>query len=211
MLDVPIDPCKPSPCGPNSICHATSSGAVCTCQMGMLGSPPTCKPECVVSAECSLQKACINKKCIDPCPGACGFNAKCHVTNHAPVCSCDTDFTGDPFVRCYEIPIEKPRPSLNPCSPSPCGPNSDCRVVGDSPACSCLPSFIGTPPNCRPECTINPECQSTQACINQKCTDPCIGSCGINARCSVANHIPICSCNEGFTGDPFRGCSPTPG
>lgn len=209
--DVPTDPCKPSPCGPNSICHATPSGAVCACQMGMLGSPPSCKPECVVSAECSLQQACINKKCVDPCPGSCGQNALCQVINHNPICTCNSGFTGDPFTRCYETPIEQPRPSLNPCIPSPCGPNSDCKVIGDSPACSCLSSFIGTPPNCRPECTINPECPSSRACINQKCSDPCVGSCGNNARCSVANHMPICSCDEGYTGDPFSGCVRIPG
>lgn len=100
---------------------------------------------------------------------------------------------------------------MNPCEPSPCGPNSVCQVRGESPACSCLKNYIGMPPNCRPECTINPECQTTRACINQLCRDPCPGSCGSNALCNVINHSPSCTCLIGFIGDPFRGCIPVPG
>ena len=99
----------------------------------------------------------------------------------------------------------------NPCQPSPCGPNSECQVRGESPACSCSQNFIGSPPNCRPECTINPECASHLACVNQKCSDPCPGSCGSNARCTVINHAPVCTCNPGFSGDPFSGCVPVQG
>lgn len=58
--------------GPNSNCRVTNGAAVCACQTNMIGSPPNCKPECVVSAECGLQEACLNQKCIDPCIGTCG-------------------------------------------------------------------------------------------------------------------------------------------
>lgn len=106
-----------------------------------------------------------------------------------------------------------PHPNVptNPCQPSPCGPNADCQVRSESPACSCLPNYIGAPPNCRPECTINPECSSQLACINQRCADPCPGSCGYNAKCTVVNHTPVCSCDVGHSGDPFTGCSPIQG
>lgn len=100
---------------------------------------------------------------------------------------------------------------VNPCQPSPCGPNSVCQVRGETPACSCLENYIGAPPNCRPECVINPECSSELACINQKCRDPCPGSCGANAICKVVNHNPVCSCTPGFLGDPFTGCVPEQG
>lgn len=65
---------------------------------------------------------------------------------------------------------------------------------------------MGSPPNCRPECTINSDCPSNKACMNQKCRDPCPGSCGLGANCAVLNHIPICTCPEGYTGDPFANC-----
>lgn len=104
-----------------------------------------------------------------------------------------------------------PPPSPEPsCIPSPCGPNSQCQISGGIPACSCLPDYIGSPPTCRPECVLSAECPSQLACIKQKCRDPCPGSCGANANCRVVNHVPICSCNDGFTGDPFTQCSPVP-
>lgn len=210
----PRNPCQPSPCGPNSQCREVNGQAVCSCLPEYVGSPPGCRPECVVSTECASNKACINQKCADPCPGTCGLNANCQVVNHSPICSCIPRYTGDPFTRCYPIPPPPP-PEIepvpqNPCVPSPCGPNSECREIGGNPSCSCLPTYIGSPPNCRPECTVNPECPSNLACITQKCRDPCPGSCGTNARCNVINHTPICSCIEGYTGDPFSYCNPKP-
>lgn len=76
--------------------------------------------------------------------------------------------------------------------------------------CSCLAGMLGTPPYCRPECLIHADCPTKLACLNNKCRDPCIGSCGFNAQCTVVNHQPICSCHEGFQGDPFSGCGPVP-
>lgn len=101
-------------------------------------------------------------------------------------------------------------PLTLPCVPSPCGPNSQCRDVRGKPSCSCMSNYVGTPPACRPECSINSDCPSYQACINQKCRDPCQGSCGINTQCNVINHTPICTCQPGYIGDPFAVCNPQP-
>ena len=46
--------------------------------------------------------------------------------------------------------------------------------------------------------------------MREKCRDPCPGSCGNLARCEVNNHVPICTCPEGYTGDPFSNCFPQP-
>ena len=118
-------------------------------------------------------------------------------------------FSGIPSALCFLEPPVQP-PSGNPCVPSPCGPNSQCRVVGNTPACSCLPHYVGRAPNCRPECTISAECPSNLACQNEHCRDPCPGSCGIQATCVVVKHAPVCTCQPGFTGDPFAGCSLIP-
>lgn len=104
----------------------------------------------------------------------------------------------------------EPVVASEPCNLSPCGPNSQCREINGQAVCSCLTGFLGQPPGCRPECTINSECGSTKACINRKCTDPCIGTCGLSARCETINHSPICSCPAKFTGDPFVNCFQTP-
>lgn len=209
----PANPCHPSPCGANSQCREVNGQAVCSCSPTYVGSPPNCRPECVTSNECPTNKACINQKCTDPCPGTCGQGANCQVVHHSPICSCRSGFTGDPFTRCYPVPSkppESPPQSVNPCIPSPCGPYSQCRDVGGVPSCSCLPEYMGTPPNCRPECMINAECPSILACIRQKCQDPCPGSCGLNAECHVTTHVPVCTCPEGYTGDPFSNCYPKP-
>ena len=100
--------------------------------------------------------------------------------------------------------------SRDPCSPSPCGPNALCKTDGENASCACLNNYKGTPPNCRPECSIHADCNSNEACINEKCRDPCPGSCGLNAQCNVVNHIPNCACLEGYTGDPFSSCYPKP-
>ncbi|XP_026684041.1 LOW QUALITY PROTEIN: neurogenic locus notch homolog protein 1-like, partial [Diaphorina citri] len=210
------NPCQPSPCGPNSQCREINGQAVCSCLPNYFGSPPSCRPECTVNTDCPLNKACVNQKCVDPCPGSCGQNANCRVINHIPICSCKPGFTGQPKIRCSRIPAATPPPQedeiiTNPCYPSPCGPYSQCRDIGGSPSCSCLPNYIGSPPNCRPECTSNATRMSNdRACINEKCQDPCPGSCGYNAECKVINHTPICTCPQGYVGDAFSGCYPKP-
>lgn len=99
-------------------------------------------------------------------------------------------------------------PKRDPCYPSPCGSNARCRVENDYAVCECLPEYHGNPyESCRPECLSNPDCPSNTACIRNKCQDPCPGTCGVNAICTVTNHVPVCTCQVGYTGDAFRYCS----
>jgi len=97
------NPCFPSPCGPNSICRTISSNAVCSCSQNYIGTPPNCRPECVVNSDCSMSLACINDQCKNPCIGTCGPNTNCKVVSHTPMCFCISDFTGDPFSGCNRI------------------------------------------------------------------------------------------------------------
>lgn len=205
------DVCRPSPCGPNSRCIDTNEHAVCSCLPGFIGTPPQCRPECVVSSECEPTQACVNQKCVDPCQGSCGINARCEVINHSPICSCKAGQTGDPFKGCHPLPpppAPKDEVPLNPCLPTPCGPNSLCQARGDTPSCQCIQGYIGAPPNCRPECVVNSDCPTKLACINTKCQDPCPGSCGSNAECHVIGHTVSCTCPASFTGNPFVQCIP---
>ena len=98
----------------------------------------------------------------------------------------------------------------NPCNPSPCGLNSQCQVVSGQARCSCQPNMIGTAPDCRPECTQSSDCSSDRACINQKCVDPCPGSCSLNSDCRVVNHTPACRCKADYTGNGFSNCELIP-
>lgn len=96
----PVNPCQPSPCGPNAQCRVVNDSPSCTCSLGFVGAPPNCKPECVSNSECSASLACVNQKCRDPCPGACGSNTECRVVSHTPMCVCISGYTGDPFTQC---------------------------------------------------------------------------------------------------------------
>nr|CAI5820430.1 unnamed protein product [Callosobruchus analis] len=94
------------------------------------------------------------------------------------------------------------------CTASTCGRNAQCSIVGGRPVCSCLRGHSGDPlTNCiRAECLDNSDCAGHKTCSAGNCIDPCIGVCGANANCETRNHVPICSCPAGFTGDPFTGC-----
>ena len=223
------DPCDPNPCGPNTNPpRNVGDRCQCTCLPGMIGSPPNCRPECVVNADCPIDKACINRKCQDPCPGLCGVNAKCDVRNHVPICICIPGYIGDPFSQCYRPSSElkvyiwfdtilnliifaaTPRPIevIQPCNPSPCGTNAQCSEQRGAASCRCILDYIGDPyVECRPECTVNSECPRDKACVNNHCTDPCPGVCGVHASCRVANHVPQCTCDPGYSGNPFVSCT----
>ena len=200
----------PSPqCGPNSVCEVLGPRVVCRCAPGYYGKPPHCRPECLVSSDCRSDQACIRQKCADPCVGTCGSHATCQMVQHKPVCQCQPGYTGNPFLGC--IKIQQPPPPKQPCSPSPCGPNAQCRVVyGNKEECSCLPGFVGQPPYCKPECYVDAECAANRICQQQKCIDPCSNVCGVNADCTTTNHMVLCSCIPGYTGDPFTSCQVLP-
>lgn len=104
-----------------------------------------------------------------------------------------------------DVIATSPRP-VDPCNPDPCGPNSQCLVVGKRHRCECLQGYFGSAPNCRPECRTNSDCPRVKACINRKCRDPCVGTCGTEALCEITNHNPVCYCPKGLTGDPFLRC-----
>ena len=98
------DPCDPDPCGPNSNPPRVNGDRCdCSCLPEMIGSPPNCRPECVVNSDCPQDKACISRKCQDPCPGLCGVNAYCRVRSHIPICVCNQGYQGDPFSQCYRV------------------------------------------------------------------------------------------------------------
>ena len=220
----PQNPCYPGKCGTNAQCRVHNDIGVCSCLPEHFGNPyDACKPECVVSTDCVKSKGCERNKCVDPCPGVCGFRAECRVHDHVAMCYCPEGYKGDPFRACTPVPVtEPPREPVktDPCYPSPCGPNTECVAKGDDDdgqavaICKCLPGYPKGDPvtGCRPECTKNADCPHTQACgSQQKCVDPCPGLCGTNALCTVVNHNPMCTCKQGYQGNAYDYCSPIPG
>lgn len=235
MIYFPFVAAEPKPFSPCDNCGANTEcvTGTCRCLPEFRGDPYSgCRPECVINSDCLRSQACLRNKCVDPCIGTCGFNALCSVVNHVPICTCPSNMTGNAFVSCFQILGNFPNvsrknynlplllststacliflaaPLQDPCNMSPCGPNSQCRKINEQAVCSCVPGFLGVPPNCRPECTISSDCRADLACSNQRCIDPCPGTCGIRAQCKVINHNPLCTCQGDLTGDPFIACFP---
>lgn len=99
----PKNPCNPSPCGEHTKCIVMGERAVCSCLDQFFGDPHTgCRPECTINSDCPLNKACFDRKCIDPCSigSICGINALCQVRDHTATCSCFEDYIGDAFIHC---------------------------------------------------------------------------------------------------------------
>ena len=175
----------------------------------MIGNPPNCRPECILNQDCPQDMACVQQKCVDPCPGLCGINAYCSVRNHIPICICNQGYVGNPFASCQRpTTTQRPPEIIQPCNPSPCGRNAECSERNGAASCTCIRDYIGNPYiECKPECTVNAECPRDKACINQHCIDPCPGVCGSHASCFVTNHLPLCKCDPGYTGDAFVACT----
>ncbi|XP_031625930.1 neurogenic locus notch homolog protein 1 isoform X2 [Contarinia nasturtii] len=95
------------------------------------------------------------------------------------------------------------------CFNNPCGINANCHEALGRPVCSCPIGYSGNPlVSCRrSECLDHTECPGHQSCRNGNCIDPCSGTCGVNAECSVRNHVPVCSCPNKYRGDPFTYCT----
>jgi len=189
------DPCQPTPCGPNTECNVNRLGnPVCTCLPGFSPQPDTITGCAKIEARTPPP---------DPCfPSPCGPNTECNVNRLGnPVCTCLTGYIPQPdtITGCVED---------DPCNPDPCGAGAECIRNGRQAVCQCPAGFKGDPYSfCkRGDCEYDYECSSSLACFDFNCRDPCIGTCGQNANCEVRDHRPICSCPEGFTGDPLAGC-----
>lgn len=201
-------PCAGNPCGPNAVCRVVGTERSCSCLPGYTGQPPQCRPECVRHEECSPRQACLQNKCVDPCPGICGINAECFVVSHNPICSCVTGFTGDPFIRCTPIaPIPATPPPEAPPLPVPVyheittlTPIAHYTDYTDQPV---IPDRITTS-------TMRP-IGITPAPKDPQDYDPCNPSpCGANTNCKMDYNTghAVCECKEGYFGNPQAQCGP---
>lgn len=62
----------------------------------------------------------------------------------------------------------------------------------------------------RGECSSDSECRGDQNCINYSCVSSCTGQCGVGASCNARQHIALCSCPPGTTGDALSRCYDLP-
>merc|ERR1712088_574813 len=167
-----------------------------------------------------------------PC---CNPTANCRAVDHLAECSCPPGTEGEPRAdrggTCRRSANTRPGRSIgsrgvgggnrggssgNLCQPNPCGQDAQCNVGTDRrgdprPVCTCPRGYTGDALRVclRGECFHDDECPGHLACFDYQCKDPCLGpnsSCGSNAQCKVSNHGPVCSCPDGYQGDPLSQC-----
>lgn len=57
-------------------------------------------------------------------------------------------------------------------------------------------------------CSGDLDCPDYAACENRLCINPCAirDPCAPSANCKVVNHNPVCTCPDGYIGDPRTDC-----
>ena len=165
----------------------------------------------------------------------CGSGTACDVRQHTATCTCLSGLFGNPYVGC--LAEDKPqcqsdfdcRQDLacvdgickDLCSHlKPCGIGATCRVIDAGQQrtvlCECPIGYTGSAyEECKiidddkPDCKYDADCPIFEACIDEKCRDPCADNpCGVNAECRAITHHAICSCPSGYKGDGLDTCSP---
>lgn len=225
------------PCGINAECHVYGNRAECRCMSGYRGNPyDRCIViGCRSNNDCPSDKQCINAQCISPCiyDNPCSPKAECRVQNYMALCRCPPGYVGNPYIDCrHEVQPECRKdgdcPSHlaclsnkceNPCTAlEPCRRPSECQVVGSLPVrtmiCICPSGYISSGSGtCQPTtpvkeiggCVSDSDCPTDKSCDKGICRDPC--NCGINSECRIKDHRPVCTCKQGYDGNPEIQCS----
>ncbi|KAH8249884.1 hypothetical protein KR038_008286, partial [Drosophila bunnanda] len=203
-----IKPCDLTSCGKGN-CHVEDHKAVCACYEGY---------QLVSNGGCEDINECLSKPCHS--------TAFCNNLPGSYNCQCPEGLIGDPLQAGCRDPSECLSDADCPVSAScqnsrcrspcerqnACGLNANCQAQAHQAVCTCPINSRGDPTvECiHIECSDNDDCSGDKACLDAKCIDPCSlpNACGAQARCSVQNHIGVCSCESGSTGDAKLGCVP---
>ena len=105
------------------------------------------------------------------------------------------------------------------CNLVQCGLNARCVSDFHSANCQCNRGYFGDPysyceaekiepPSLTTGCASDNDCPDYTACENRKCINPCAerDPCARNAYCKVIRHQPVCTCPDGYIGDPTTSC-----
>jgi hypothetical protein len=113
---------------------------------------------------------------------------------------------------------------VDACRVKNCGTNAKCETGFHSAKCICLPGYTGnaevacnlfglpTEPTLDVGCDSNADCPDYTACENRQCINPCAirDPCAPSAICKVVRHEPVCTCPDGYIGNPQTSCELPP-
>ena len=76
--------------------------------------------------------------------------------------------------------------------------------------CMIIILLVGLPtePTLDVGCESNADCPDYTACENRQCINPCAirDPCAPSAICKVVRHEPVCTCPDGYIGNPQTSC-----
>lgn len=192
-------------CGKGS-CLVQQHRATCICDQGFV----LIKNKCVDINECSSSPCHTSAVCKNTIGS---YSCECAQGTISDSKTGGCKKPGDCFIDsdCPDSAVCENSRCKNPCELSKaCGKNAKCEAEGHRANCHCPTLTTGDPKTecVRIECLVNTDCPSNKACINTQCKDPCSIDhyCGERADCFTENHIAVCSCQPGSTGDPLLGC-----
>jgi len=207
------NPCEPNPCGENTLCYSNGGIIGCECVSGFAipeGGDPF--------DGCFSPSAPVAAKGRRPPVGAVGDSGG-SATAAIPPRPLDQGVIGE------GVSGEIVRESLTQGGAEP-------RTLDDGgsrlqaghrpgqlaprrPAATSRPNIIhvDTKELFPDECLIHEDCEDSHFCNPEelKCHDACtLAVCGDGALCTSKLHRPVCSCPNGFEGNPYDTCVKSP-
>ncbi|KAK4014726.1 neurogenic locus notch homolog protein 1 [Daphnia magna] len=214
-----VNICEEGICGINAVCEPRNRRAICRCPSGYSGDPFT---RCTAghtdqriltgssSSHSSFNSNPFSGNRQTIVTGSDSFGGS---FSSAPVSSSSFGSSSSSFSPAAGSSFTSSSSTFgdDPCANFNCGSNANCLLRSFRAVCACRAGYEGDPyTGCRrSECVENNECPTDKVCHNNRCINPCSTSCGVDSECTVRNHVTVCQCPKGFTGDPFVSCNPS--